>query len=523
MTKAITVEAACALIESGKACALFDIRELGEAEEGQILGATFLPRRMIEFRIADLVPVRATPIVVYDEGGPRASAAAATLAELGYENVSVLDGGTAAWVAAGHVLTEGSNVPSKLFGEKVHDQEHTPGVSAKTLEEWRRSGRPVLVCDIRTPEEYARSRIPGAYSTAGFDVGLCMPDLAQRSVPVVVNCAGRTRSIIACETLRLLGMKDTYALENGTMGWVLAEFKLEKGAGAGAILPTPAARAAAHEKATQLARSAGVSFASARQLADWLDQRDHGKANIYAFDARQTGEYDAGHIDGTAILPGALAVQRTDEFMPVRQGQVVFVDDDETRASIAAYWLRRMGFPNVAILEGGLAAWTDAGYRLVTGRRRRPPLGLNAALAQVKSITPRELQQLLAGDGAPAIINVDTSAEFSKAHIAGSSWLPRGWLEQRIGAVVANRDAPLVVTCRDGQQSLFAAATLARLGYRDVRVLAGGVKGADGLAMEEGGGAAEGKDIILPPYAKGEAGMRRYLEWETTLTRAHDR
>ena len=129
-------------------------------------------------------------------------------------------------------------------------------------------------------------------------------------------------------------------------------------------------------------------------------------------------------------------------------------------------------------------------------------------------------------DSAPVIINVDTSAEFAKAHVAGSSWIPRGWLEQRIGALVPDREAAIIVTCRDGQQSLFAAATLARLGYRNARALAGGVKAARDLPMEQGPDAAEAeaKDIILPPYAKGEAGMRRYLEWETKLlTLAHQR
>ena len=520
MTRMMSVAALRELMQAGTG-AVFDVRELGEAEAGHILGATFLPRRLIEFRIADLVPVRTTPIVVYDEGGPRAALAAATLAELGYGDVSVLDGGTAAWRAAGQSLTEGSNVPSKLFGERVHDQQHTPGVNARQLNEWQQSGHPVLVCDIRTPAEYALSRIPGAHRTAGFDVALCMPELAQRNVPVVVHCAGRTRSIIACETLRALGMTDVYALENGTMGWVLAELKLEKGAGAGPIVPTAAARAEARVKASRLAEGEGVVRASSAQVAEWLAQRDRGESNVYAFDARQTDEFDAGHIDGTAILPGALAVQRTDEYIPVRQGQVVLVDDDETRALIAAYWLRRMGLPHVAVLKGGIPAWREAGMPLTDGRSRRPPLGLRAAAAHVRMVTPAELRALMRGDTPPLVVNVDTSVQYTKAHIGGSAWIPRGWLEQRIAALAPDLNSPIVVTCRDGQQSVFAAATLRRLGYTQVYALAGGLKAAGDLPIEQGAppSAEDANDVILPPYAKGEAGMRRYLEWETKLTR----
>ena len=515
----ISVPALKALMSSDEPHALFDIREVGEAEAGHILGTTFLPRRMIEFRIAELVPKRDTLIVVYDEGGPRADLAARTLRQLGYTRVSVLDGGAKSWAAAGHPLTEGNNVPSKLFGEQVHEHDHTPSVSAETLRDWQQRNKPFLVCDIRTPEEYARSRIPGAYSTAGFDVGLCMPDLKDRSVPIVVNCAGRTRSIIACETLRRLGMEQVYALENGTMGWVLAELSLEKGDGAGAIMPTPAARAAANRSATALAHSAGVSWIDPKGVGDAIAARDRGESNAYFFDVRQTKEYDAGHIDGTTILPGALAVQRTDEFMPVRRAQIVLVDDDETRALIAGYWLRRSGFPNIAVLKDGLKAWTDAGLPLTRGRSRQPPLGFDEASARAKQVSPQALRAMLREC---AVINVDTSRQFVEGRIVGSSWLPRGWLEVRIRDLVPDVTKTVVVTCRDGKQSVFAAATLAALGYQDVRVLSGGLSAAADLPRDAGEDAAtsDAKDFILPPYAKGAAGMRRYLEWETRLTRS---
>jgi rhodanese-related sulfurtransferase len=520
MTATISAASLRELMRSDDAYALIDVRELGEIEAGHILGVTFLPRRMIEFRIADLVPLRSTRIVVCDEGGARAGLAAETLRELGYSDVVVLDGGTAAWKASGGELIDGNNVPSKLFGERVHDTDHTPSVKAVTLQEWGQQKKPFLVCDIRTPEEYARSRIPGAFSTPGFDVGLCMPELKDRGVPIVVNCAGRTRSIIACETLRQLGMKEVFALENGTMGWVLAGLSLEKGEGAGVIAGTPTDRADAHGRAEDLAQSVGVVRVTAQQVRNWLEQRDRGEANVYAFDARQTNEYDAGHIEGTAILPGALAIQRTDEYMPVRQAQVVFIDDDETRALLAAYWLRRMNFPRVAVLSGGVQAWVKAGFSLTRGRSRRPPLGLQAVREQTRGISADALRVMLSRPHC-TVINVDTSTHFAQKHITGSVWVPRGWLEARIASVAANRNAPIVVTCRDGQQSTFAAATLARLGYSNTCVLAGGLGAAGELPVEQGPAPAaeEIKDVILPPYAKGTAAMQRYLEWETKLTR----
>ena len=125
--KVIDAAALRALMAGPGEWALFDVREAGEADAGQIFGATFLPRRQIETRIGDLVPGRGTTLVVYDEGGPRAELAAATLERLGYRDVRALKDGTRGWQASGGKLPSGSNVPSKLFGEEVYEHEHEIG------------------------------------------------------------------------------------------------------------------------------------------------------------------------------------------------------------------------------------------------------------------------------------------------------------------------------------------------------------------------------------------------------------
>lgn len=181
--------------------ALFDVRESAQAHQGHIFGATFLPRRMLAARIASLVPRRSTPIVLYDEGGPdpRARLAAQTLARFGYTGVRVLDGGLRTWLAQGEAPCRGSNVPSKWFGETVHAHAATPALPIATLQAWRETGSAHRICDIRSPEEYGRARIPGAAGAFGSDLAWHADDLRRAGQPVVVHCSGRTRSIIACE------------------------------------------------------------------------------------------------------------------------------------------------------------------------------------------------------------------------------------------------------------------------------------------------------------------------------------
>src|SRR6266511_1897504 len=97
MSTLISCQEVAELMSSAGLYAIFDVRERGEYNKCQIPSTTSLPRSQIEFRINQLVRNPAVPIVVYDDGGTRASLAAKTLAQLGYAQVSILDGGLTAW------------------------------------------------------------------------------------------------------------------------------------------------------------------------------------------------------------------------------------------------------------------------------------------------------------------------------------------------------------------------------------------------------------------------------------------
>ncbi|MEO8204065.1 MAG: rhodanese-like domain-containing protein, partial [Betaproteobacteria bacterium] len=485
-----------------------------------LYGATFLPRRQIELRIGELVPHRQTPIVVCDGGGPdrRAARSAQTLAALGYTNVRVLAGGALAWQDSGRVLTEGSNVPSKLFGERIHATDNVPQVSAQQLAGWQAGGRPHLVCDIRSPEEYARSRIPGARGAYGAELALLAADLCATAKPVIVHCSGRTRSIIACQGLRALGVTDVFALENGTMGWQLAGFELERDAGAGTIAPSSASAGHGERAARALSLAAGAKALPLESFAAWMRERSEFRANIYPIDVRQVSEYVAGHVPGSIAVPGGLAIQRADEFVPVRAGRIIFIDRGEARAWLSAYWFRRMGFAEVHVLEGGIDAWAQGGGSLETGRGRGTPAGWEAARRLAHYATPDEVNAQIDD---LRIVNVDTSREFAKARLPRSHWVRYGELEDHASALAPGDCARMMLTCRDGTLSTLAAANLGRIGIR-VRVLAGGIRAWQraGLATESGTDAAThaAADLVVQPYDSGREGMQRYLDWEQKLT-----
>ena len=507
------------LLEGDTPRACIDVREPGEYNSSHIPGVSLLPRRQLEFQLPQAVPFAGTQVVICDDDGRRAALAARTVEGMGYGRVAVLQGGINRWVSENHPTEWGTNVPSKDFGEKVEVVHHVPEIDATDLQARLARGDRLHIIDTRTPEEYRRFCIPGGRSVPGGELALRITDIVQGLEPdttVVVNCAGRTRSIIGTRLLQRMGLPGVCGLKNGTAGWVLAGYELETGADRLELSePTAAGLAAAEAFAARLADEDGVRFLDVPALQAMLDRRGHEP--LYFIDVRSEAEYAAGHIPGFRWFPGGQAVQRSDDAAVVKPCPVVFACDGKARATCTASWYRQMGFPEVYVVDGGTAAWRDSGLALDQGLPDDAPAGFAAAQARVRLVSPRELH----ADPPPAVIFVDTSQDFARAHPPGAQWVPRGWLELRVAAAAPAHDTPIAVTCTDGRQAVLAGATLADMGYRSVAVLEGGMTAWQraALPVEQGlaGVMSAPDDVVLSGPDRNFADMMHYLRWEEAL------
>ena len=190
--------------------ALLDVREQGVHYRGHPFFACSAPLSRLELVIGDLVPRKTVRVVVLDGGGEGlAEKAERKLGELGYTDVAVLEGGCQGWKADGLELFSGVNVPSKAFGEFVEHHYATPRIAPGELKRLQQLKK-VVVVDSRPFEEYHRMNIPGGIDMPGAELVWRIHDLAPSpDTLVVVNCAGRTRSIIGCQSLRNDGIPNT--------------------------------------------------------------------------------------------------------------------------------------------------------------------------------------------------------------------------------------------------------------------------------------------------------------------------
>ena len=507
-----------ALLKGETAFALIDVRESGEYNSSHIPGACLIPRRRIEFIIEDSVPAKGVLVVVCDDDGQRAPLAAATLERLGYTNVSVLDGGVNRWSARDYPTEWGVNVPSKDFGEMLEVVHHVPEISAEDLHERIERGDKLVILDTRTPEEYQRFSIPGGRSMPGGELALRITDVVNEvddETTVILNCAGRTRSITGTHVLQRMGI-EALGLKNGTSGWLLAGFELENGANQ-VELPevSEEGRAAGEAYAARLAEEDGVRFMSPDALEALIAKRD--TQPVYLVDVRTDKEYVAGHIPGFKWWPGGQAVQRADDLAAVKNSTIVFCCDGRTRATVTGSFYRQMGHKEVYAVDGGAPAWAASGRELASGMERTSIAGLGDAFRSVKLV---EAQELL--DNAPEVVLfVDTSQDFSAGHTPGAKWVSRSWLEIEIGGIAPDKSAPIAVTCVTGRNSALAAVALGELGYTNVSVLEGGMAKwrEAGLPIEQGltGIVRPPADINYLGVDRSYGEMMNYLRWETEL------
>jgi rhodanese-related sulfurtransferase len=508
--------------ENAGELALIDVREEGIFGRGHLLFAICIPLGRLELRIRQLVPRRTVPIVLCDADDGLAERAAEKLSAFGYTDVKKLAGGIRAWEQAGNVLFGGVNVPSKAFGEFVEHREGTPSVTADELKALLDSGADMVVLDSRPLAEYRRMNIPTGIDCPGAELAYRVHDVApDPETLVVVNCAGRTRSIIGAQSLRNAGIPNrVVALCNGTMGWALAGYQLEHGNEKFAPDPSPSGFDRAKAAADRVAKRFGVRTIDMATLKRWQAEAD--RRSLFLLDVRNPEEYAAGHMAGSVSAPGGQLVQATDRYVGTLGARMVLVDDTGVRATMTASWLIQMGWPEVAVLEGGLDG------PLETGVPAPEVPGLEAI--RVEELDAPALHAALER-GEATVVDFATSLEYRAGHIPGAWWAVRARLADELPVI--GGDGPLVFTANEPALAVLAAGDAMALTDRPVRVLSGGNAAWRKAGYPENTGsermATENNDVFYRAYdyEEGEvdipAKMQEYIDWETGLVEQVER
>jgi rhodanese-related sulfurtransferase len=368
----------------------------------------------------------------------------------------------------------------------------------------------LVIVDGRPFPEYSKMHIPGGICCPNGELALRIEGIApDPKTKIVVNCAGRTRSIIGAQTLLDFGITNpVYALENGTQGWTLADLALEQGA----LRRYPDNIAASdisdlQERARAFALSRKVCYVTPPDANAWLADRSR---TTYLFDVRSPEEYETRSVPGFRHAPGGQLIQTLDHWVGVQRARIVLADAEMVRAPVVAGWLYQLGY-EPCVLEGGIAAAAACDW----SRELR-----QSEFSDIVPIGATELVRVIDADSVQ-LVDLRPAMTFRKGHIAQATWSIR----PRILAVANDSAETIVLVADEHDLAALAALDLAEAGFRDIRRLTGGIEdwryAGLPIAMSPSYPAdADCIDFLFFVHDRHEGNAeaaRQYLAWEMAL------
>ena len=234
--KGISVEEAKKVMDSTDNAVLLDIRAFAEFKQhGWIEGRTVLPHGMVIFNIRKIVPNKNVPIIVYCKKGKRSALVAYQLQQMGYENVTYLEGGILTWKRKG--LPAVSSGISKIAEKAAVPKGDMPtGKSAadfvaeankmikeiSPFEAKQKMGiKDAFLLDIRSEQEMkSQGAIDGAlvmeHGKVIFNIKKKVHDA---NSPLLVICKKGKRSALIAQQLQEMGYKDVRYIKGGIIAW----------------------------------------------------------------------------------------------------------------------------------------------------------------------------------------------------------------------------------------------------------------------------------------------------------------
>lgn len=512
----VSAEQLRSFIIGSEELALIDIREGGVFAKSHLLFAINCPLSRLEILVLELVPRKDVRMVLCADAGENNKCALAhnRLLSLGYSNISVLTGGVEGWKIAGYELFSGVHVPSKAFGEFVETTSGTPHLKAPDVQKMKEAEEDFVILDSRPYKEYHAMNIPGGINVPGAELVYRVHDLApDPNTKVIVNCAGRTRSIIGAQSLINAGIPNfVAAIENGTMGWHLAGMKLERQQDRTFGELSMEAHLTAMDRAIGVKERFGVNSIDEKTAQEW--EADASRSTFF-LDVRDPSEYSIAHRPGSKNAPGGQLVQATDHYVGVRRARLVLIDEDGVRATMTASWLIQMGWHDVHILADANETFrpSERKTELPTSPAMQPYMITVEALVEDQS------------KGQAVVVDLATSLAYrDNGHIPGSWFAIRSHMPDNLDELP--KSAQIVLTSPDGTYAQLALEDALTSG-RDVKILAGGtqawIENSQPLEFGFTRMADEPVDLWYKPYEFSdddkniEQAMEQYLTWEVDL------
>jgi rhodanese-related sulfurtransferase len=385
----LTVEELHSRLQQGDKLYILDTRPLPEFIASHLPGAYSVPWGQMPVETENIVKDPDAIVVANCAGRTRSIFGAYVLRRMGYKNTYALKGGTGAWRIAGYGAeletgpglakpahsTSVGGLGTKFAAELVKEQT-IPFISPGQLKNQLDAGELLYVLDVRLPEEYVASHIPGArFCQATQAQFLADNVVAVRNAKVVTYCDDRVRAIVAASTLRGIGYSNVSVLDGGMQAWEAQRLPVEKG------MPFELDFGQPPSMARLVGLSAGIGEArelpipglyEARARATFISPEKLRSSigtgeSLHLIDLRGVGEFATSHIPSAYWMSRGWLDLRIDEVEPDKNKKIVLYCRKGVESILASSTLKSLGYSQVYVLEGGFAAWKKAGLAVEEG------------------------------------------------------------------------------------------------------------------------------------------------------------
>ena len=334
----LEIEQAIKLLKNNKKNISFlDIRERKQYVHGFAFGSVNCPLSKFKYLIKELVPdLNTNLILIGAKNNNQTNQIQKILTKFRYCKSYIIKGDYKNWKKHKFPLWAGEYTFSKAFGEWIEITSNIKNLYAKELHKIHKKNHNYLQIDARPKKEFEKFSLPQSVQCSGGELPCFINNKENLKKNYIVHCAGRTRSIIAYQTLKDFNFKNKkYVLNGGTQNWVLNGFDRKF-------------KNQSKIKSTKINYKDDLKLANsiAKKFKIPSTQIMNKETNCYNFQINSEIK-NFKKIPGWKQVNATMLIQSTDKFISSTNTKVLIFSNIPSSAVFAVIWLRRMGYQAV--------------------------------------------------------------------------------------------------------------------------------------------------------------------------------
>lgn len=331
----LEIEQAIKLLKNNKKNISFlDIRERKQYVHGFAFGSVNCPFSKFKYLIKELVPDLNTNLILIGvKNKNQTNQIQKILTKFRYCRSYIIKGDYKNWKKHKFPLWAGEYTFSKAFGEWIEITSNIKNLYAKELNKIHKENHNYLQIDTRPKKEFEKFSLPQSVQCSGGELPCYINNKENLKKNYIVHCAGRTRSIIAYQTLKDFDFENKkYVLNGGTQNWVLNGYDRKF-------------KNKSKIKSTKINYKDDLKLANsvAKKFNIPSTQIESKQANSYNFQINSEIK-NFKKISGWKQVNATTLIQSTDKFISSTNTKVLIFSHIPSSAVFTVIWLRRMGY-----------------------------------------------------------------------------------------------------------------------------------------------------------------------------------